>query len=61
MNDRNDTQLFDSWSESCDDAVASSDHPFPFGGYRQVLDEVAEQAGAVDARRLRSFLQTGGR
>lgn len=40
-------ELFNDWADSYDDLTDSPEHPFPHGGYEQVLDEVVKQAGAA--------------
>lgn len=40
------SRLFDAWSGHYDASTSGTDHPFPFGGYAQVLDEIVRQACA---------------
>ena len=45
-------QLFDSWAENYDAAVASAGGDFPFAGYEQVLDEVVRLADVQPPMRI---------
>ena len=40
-------QLFDDWAESYDEVTESPQHPFPHGGYDQVLGEVVKRAAGT--------------
>jgi putative AdoMet-dependent methyltransferase len=46
MSKQNRRHIFDEWAEQYDNTVESEERPFPFSGYKQVLNEIVRQARA---------------
>jgi predicted TPR repeat methyltransferase len=44
LSQRNRIQHFDNWAKDYDSSIKSTDHAFPFDGYKEVLDEIVRQA-----------------
>jgi putative AdoMet-dependent methyltransferase len=47
MDRRSRERLFDDWADSYDAQTAAPQHPFPYGGYDDVLAEIVKQAAAA--------------